>query len=588
MLIDRNGDLWTGGSGGVVHWDHATGEYTKYTTENGLASNHVRAIAQSPDGTLWFGTCRGGISQFDGKQWKTYDDFKEKFPNDCVTSIAVAPDGTLWFGSYAKLMHYDGATGIFEQSKEFPLSRIDVLAVAPDGAVWAGEEDRGSLYRYDGKNWQNFDKFLPNRSVSALAFAPDGALWVGTDERGLAQYKNGVWKTILFTTDPTDPNKSDKVSSIAFQADGKVWVSFSIDTSFNIASFEREERMNRQTLSGVRYFNGETWKTIDTQDGLVDNEIMTIKVDQQNNVWFGSYNQGVSRFDGKTWTSFQTNDTLPSNYIQDIDISASGVIWIDYINGVSRYEKSGWKNFLIQGDKAILDTCALHIENDNSVWMSSFDGLAHLENQNWTTYYVPEYQQLEGACQFAVNSKGNLLISTFNDGVLVLDKGSWKPFVAQGNSDGQSAIIVDPDGSVWIGTFSNGIYVYNGQGINTQHYTTKNGLAHNFINSLAIAPDGTIWAATRLGLCFYKDGKWTIYRAKNMPQYEILHIVVDKQGLLWAATDNGLYHFDGKQWLLFTTKDGLADNYVKKIVVGLQGEIWLATKSGVSLYLPNK
>lgn len=73
-----------------------------------------------------------------------------------------------------------------------------------------------------------------------------------------------------------------------------------------------------------------------------------------------------------------------------------------------------------------------------------------------------------------------------------------------------------------------------------------------------------------------------------MPQYEILHIVVDKQGLLWAATDNGLYHFDGKQWLLFTTQDGLADNYVNKIVVGLQGEIWLATKSGVSLYLPNK
>jgi ligand-binding sensor domain-containing protein len=38
--------------------------WTNYTTEDGLASNAVNAIALDAEGALWFGTDGGGVSRF--------------------------------------------------------------------------------------------------------------------------------------------------------------------------------------------------------------------------------------------------------------------------------------------------------------------------------------------------------------------------------------------------------------------------------------------------------------------------------------------------------------------------------------------
>src|SRR3972149_4957550 len=181
ILIDRNGDLWTGGSGGVVHWDVKKGAYVKYTTEYGLASNYVRAIAQTPDGALWFGTCWGGISRFDGVNWTTYTS-RDGLLQDCALSIAVTQDGALWFGSYEGITRYDGESWVSFTPKTTKglVVRADILAVAPDGNLWVGGHEDGGLLRYDGKEWHDFSQYLPDHTVTAITFALDGTMWVGT------------------------------------------------------------------------------------------------------------------------------------------------------------------------------------------------------------------------------------------------------------------------------------------------------------------------------------------------------------------------------------------------------------------------
>ncbi|NOZ71701.1 MAG: hypothetical protein GXP38_07280, partial [Chloroflexi bacterium] len=63
--IDQQGALWLGTSeAGVLRY--AGGELSQWTMEDGLASDTVVAIAQTPDGVMWFATYRQGLSRWDG------------------------------------------------------------------------------------------------------------------------------------------------------------------------------------------------------------------------------------------------------------------------------------------------------------------------------------------------------------------------------------------------------------------------------------------------------------------------------------------------------------------------------------------
>ena len=106
LAFDANGALWAVGSGGAVRWDVKRGSYTKYTVDDGLASNDVNAVAAVPGDALWFATNGGGVSRFDGQAWTTYTK-ADGLESDGVAAIAVAPDGTLWFGTSKGASRFD-------------------------------------------------------------------------------------------------------------------------------------------------------------------------------------------------------------------------------------------------------------------------------------------------------------------------------------------------------------------------------------------------------------------------------------------------------------------------------------------------
>jgi ligand-binding sensor domain-containing protein len=93
-LVDRrDASLWFGTWGGGV--SHLTGEtWTSYGQSDGLAGNVVYAIAQEPDGALWFGT-NHGATRYDGRIWRNYSR-QQGIVGDNVYSIAIAPDRSVW------------------------------------------------------------------------------------------------------------------------------------------------------------------------------------------------------------------------------------------------------------------------------------------------------------------------------------------------------------------------------------------------------------------------------------------------------------------------------------------------------------
>jgi ligand-binding sensor domain-containing protein len=55
---DRHGALWFGSeSDGLVRW--SDGQFSRFTTENGLPDNEITCMLEAPDGALWIGTPGG-------------------------------------------------------------------------------------------------------------------------------------------------------------------------------------------------------------------------------------------------------------------------------------------------------------------------------------------------------------------------------------------------------------------------------------------------------------------------------------------------------------------------------------------------
>ena len=60
-------------------------------------------------------------------------------------------------------------------------------------------------------------------------------------------------------------------------------------------------------------------------------------------LWFGTSNwllaegHGLSRFDGKSWTSYTSANGLANNEVQSIAVAPDGALWFGTMGGVSRY-----------------------------------------------------------------------------------------------------------------------------------------------------------------------------------------------------------------------------------------------------------
>lgn len=95
LLLDKDGALWVGTWGaGVARFDGR--RFVNYSQEDGLAGNVVYAIAQGPDGALWFGT-NHGISRYDGRHWVSYGRAEGLLGED-IYALAVDPDNMVWAG----------------------------------------------------------------------------------------------------------------------------------------------------------------------------------------------------------------------------------------------------------------------------------------------------------------------------------------------------------------------------------------------------------------------------------------------------------------------------------------------------------
>jgi ligand-binding sensor domain-containing protein len=90
-------------------------------------------------------------------------------------------------------------------------------------------------------------------------------------------------------------------------------------------------------MGGVSRYDGATWTTYTTIDGLTSNFVYAISVDGAGRRWFGTHPGGVSAFDDTTWTTYSTAEGLGHSFVNAIAIDGADRRWFGTEGGVSEF-----------------------------------------------------------------------------------------------------------------------------------------------------------------------------------------------------------------------------------------------------------
>jgi len=102
------GAVWVGtGGGGLNRFDHSTGAFTRYSTEEGLADPLVGCIQGDDEGYLWLGTI-GGLSRFDPRT-ETFLNLDERdgVPRGTYADCCRSKSGEMLFAGLSGVIAFD-------------------------------------------------------------------------------------------------------------------------------------------------------------------------------------------------------------------------------------------------------------------------------------------------------------------------------------------------------------------------------------------------------------------------------------------------------------------------------------------------
>lgn len=137
----------------------------------------------------------------------------------------------------------------------------------------------------------------------------------------------------------------------------------------------------------------------------------------------------------------------------------------------------------------------------------------------------------------------------------------------------------DSKGYIWAGTHG-GISRFDG--IEFVNFSSDDGLPGNQINAITEDHNHVVWVGCKGAIAGYDGVKWTQFKLDSaLSESFVLDITEDEDGNLWMGTDGaGLLKFNDGHFKLYDESDGLANTYVRQVVVGDRG-LLLATKKGL-------
>lgn len=145
-----------------------------------------------------------------------------------------------------------------------------------------------------------------------------------------------------------------------------------------------------------------------------------------------------------------------------------------------------------------------------------------------------------------------------------------------------NSIAIDSKGNKWFGTQAKGISKFDGTKWTT--YTTSNGLITNYVRSLAVDYNDNLWIGSNHdGVCKFNGKEFVDYTVASGLKTDSIGIIArDKDKNMWFAGNKGLTKFDGIKWTFYGfNSDSSYVGVTSNIAFDIQGNPWVATYKAV-------
>ena len=516
-------------------------QWGSITVFNGLPSDSIRAIAQSHDGLMWFGT-DNGLARFDGRRVQNFS----LTASDAVRVQALRTDqeGRLWIGTQnGAFIHTGGrfqpipgtdglgitailitqeiylatdaglvliatmsGSGEIAAEPMFPDPILgaegNVISITSlvqhDGRLLAGTYGKGVFVLDKGSRSQAISRPLP-AAVSSLAVAKDtGKLWIGTTA---AKGVSGIHSLAAGSRTERFPAPTADVLVLEANENG-VWAGTERYGLFQVTDKKVPKMYTFENTSG----------------GLRSDAVYALFTDREGVLWIGT-NRGVSRFDVEGPFQETVSDIPNSNFIRilnkDGKLYAGSNRGLFTLNAKEQWtEVPGLKNKVIyairqrSGDSMILGS-------PEGIFDESGRKLAGGDVRSFATLNRREYAAVFG--RGVVDITGDAQLTVFDD--------------QTANS------LFEHSGKLWIGTAGNGLFSYDGTNVKTEAGpdVLKSGTIWNMFKTNS---DGPLFIAGQHGVFAFQDGK-----IEQIVAVEDVRDVVEIDGQVWAATTTrGLLH----------------------------------------------
>jgi len=350
-------------------------------------------------------------------------------------------------------------------------------------------------------------------------------------------------------------------------------------------------------------------------------EVNCLWEDNDSTLWIGTDVAGLVRYERSLdrFTYFTHSETcdncISSNLVHSITSDSSGVLWLGTENGLNSFvpgtntfqqiEKDPGSS--VDPDQNVI--LKVFIDRDYRMWIGSEAGMAQFSmgsgyinpvelKENGSPFHISQFKVEE----IYQDKAGNLLVGTYNNGLLIIDPASHNTQIMIPDPDNQRSLRVrgiyeDPAGQLWLGT-RGGIYIFDQKFKLTNHLThqlqDQSSLGHSSVSQIFEDNVGDIWVNHRNGVSHANLRKtaFNLLRAGLIgPGYlndsEVYCITQAKDGEIWIGTESGGVNILNRETGQFTYMihdennfNSLSANGIKSIIQDKMGNFWIGTFLG--------